>query len=204
MAARQLLALSGLMEGERSLSLRTVTKHPHQEEALAALRDLGKAFRERRDPWSILLQSDGYGTGKSYLTWALVADLCRLGVPAFVLPETRMFALLRAAERGDAEFGSENLRHEWARHALLVLDDVGTGTPTPFACTELYSLVEWRRRNRRPVIVTTNLDGDALAAWYGVHGGRIVSRLVEMCRGGQTWITVEGPDLRLPTSSGAQ
>ncbi len=61
---------------------------------------------------------------------------------------------------------------------LLHLDDVGAEKTSPWVLEQLYAIVNDRYEAERAVVITTNLDRDALAEQIGE---RTVSRLEEMC-----------------------
>lgn len=204
-ASRRLLAMSGLEPHERRLELVALREYGHQRQAMHRLREFlaaaqaGKA-EHRLPEWWLVLSSAETGTGKSYLAMALVADLCRAGVSATFLPEVEMMAQLREAQRPGSSFGIVQLRERWIKAPVLVLDDLTADKASEFSARELYQLVEARRRKRRPLIITTNASEDQMQAHFDAaaeaQGRRIVSRIVGMCRGGATWVHMDGPDLR--------
>ena len=61
---------------------------------------------------------------------------------------------------------------------LLHLDDLGAEKQTDWVLEQLYSLVNERYEQERPIIVTTNLGFEHLEQQIGE---RTVSRLVEIC-----------------------
>lgn len=204
-ARAQYLALSGLQPSERALTLSGIQPRPHQTEAALFLRQfLAEAVAgipERRLPeWWVALSSRRTGTGKSYLAFALAADLCRAGVPVLVVSEVEMMAQLRESQRPGSDYGIVQLRERWLRAPVLVLDDLCADKPSEFSVRELYLLIEARRRRRRPVIITTNRHPDGMQARYAEadadQAQRIVSRVTGMTRGARTWVRMEGPDLR--------
>lgn len=62
---------------------------------------------------------------------------------------------------------------------LLIIDDVGAEKPSEWTQERLYSVVDHRYANCMPLIVTGNLPPAKLAEQTG---GRVASRLAEMCR----------------------
>jgi len=63
---------------------------------------------------------------------------------------------------------------------LLILDDIGEVPGTPFVSSKLYSVVEYRTSNNKPILITTNHPWDVIKSKYGDDGVRIVDRLKEM------------------------
>lgn len=216
---RELLRESRLQPEERSLSLDTVLapqgSYRHQERSQMVLRqfvgECAAGRQERRLPdWWVCLCSRAKGTGKSHLAMAAAADLCRLGIPTVHVWELDMLRMLRDSQGDRAEFGLTQLQALWLKPAVLVLDELGDEMPTEFSAREQYRLIEARVRRRRPTIITTNLTEDMLIERYARarcvdqserdgmrdQGERIVSRIYGACLAGQTWIRMEGPDLR--------
>lgn len=78
---------------------------------------------------------------------------------------------------------------------VLVLDDLGKESPTSFALSVLFELVDERVRNGLPIVVTTNYEGGELVKRVGAENfqtaAAIVARLKETC------IPVSLPERRL-------
>jgi hypothetical protein len=80
---------------------------------------------------------------------------------------------------------------------LLVLDDVGVERPTDWVQETLAVLIDKRYSNKRPTILTGNLNDVIDGPNYGDSvqfrlGARTRSRLLEMCR----WVFIESYDTR--------
>ena len=72
-------------------------------------------------------------------------------------------------------------------YALLILDDIGKGMPTDLALERLFQVVDARYRNRKKLIVTSQLKPSALVERLKSRGDSetaiaIVSRLCEQCQ----------------------
>jgi DNA replication protein DnaC len=72
---------------------------------------------------------------------------------------------------------------------LLVIDDLGAEKPSEWTQERLYSVVDHRYANCRPLIVTGNLPPAKLAEQTG---DRVASRLAQMCQ----VVPMTGPDRR--------
>ncbi len=70
---------------------------------------------------------------------------------------------------------------------LLILDDLGAASATPWAREKLYQLINHRYAYRLATVVTTNLKPEAIEP-------RIYSRLCDPACG--TLLTLRGPDYR--------
>src|SRR5262249_55396211 len=89
--------------------------------------------------------------------------------------------LSRIRRTFDAESGEQSYSDLFERLAtvdLLHVDDLGAENRTEWVLEQLYALVNERYESKRSLVVTTNLEEQELEDQIG---GRVVSRLVEMC-----------------------
>jgi len=134
-----------------------------------------------------LLQG-GYGCGKTHLAAAIANFAVGMGVPTLFLTVPDLLDLLRFSF--DAEDVTFEQRFEQIRTAaLLVLDDFGTQSATPWAQEKLFQIINNRYINRLPLVVTTNIPLDELEP-------RIRSRLTDPELVSK--ITILAPDYRHP------
>lgn len=113
------------------------------------------------------------GTGKSVLTWCLLRREIMAG-------KSGLFA-------GVPDLLTEKWKDAdaWTRArtaAVTVLDDLGAERPTPWVRERLFSLINHRIENERPIIFTSNCRVIELAEHLGDPAGRIVDRIVGNCR----------------------
>lgn len=71
-----------------------------------------------------------------------------------------------------------------------MLDDIGAEKPTEWVRETLFSLIDFRYQNNKPIIFTSNFH---LSNLENKLGKPIISRIVEMCR----VIKLDGEDFRL-------
>ncbi|HET9592117.1 MAG TPA: hypothetical protein VFP17_04305, partial [Solirubrobacterales bacterium] len=68
---------------------------------------------------------------------------------------------------------------------LLYIDDLGSERHTDWVVEQLYAVINERYENQRPMLVTSNAEGDIVAAGQkqleDQVGRRTISRLVEIC-----------------------
>jgi len=122
------------------------------------------------------------GTGKTTLAMLVskTALEARRSVAIYSLPKL----LARIRRTYDAEAGEQSYSELFERLTsvdLLHIDDLGAEQRTEWVLEQLYSLINERYEAGRSLIVTTNLDEEALRESMGQMGDRIVSRLAEMC-----------------------
>lgn len=115
-----------------------------------------------------LLLSGSPGLGKTFLSAAIAREVSGDGWS--VVYDTAIHVFERFEAR---KFGREQGETVEAdvdrvfRCDLLILDDLGTETPTPFVQSALYSIVNGRLLDRRPTILSTNLKLEDLSRRYG-------------------------------------
>jgi DNA replication protein DnaC len=128
------------------------------------------------------------GNGKSHLAAGIAHAGRERGMAVAWLHVPTWLRQLGTMENDDREY----LLGLAARAELTVLDEIGGGKTTASRADWLLYVVDERYRHRRPLVATTNLDPDSLAAALdpastekdGVatqDGARIVDRLSEMC-----------------------
>ena len=135
-------------------------------------------IRERLDEGRGLWFTGDVGTGKTTLAMlvskaAMEADRT---VAIYSLP--RLLALLRDSYDDAATYSLNELIDRLCAVDLLHIDDVGAEQSSAWVLEQLYTIVNTRYEDGRALLLTTNLDHDALTAQIGA---RTVSRLYEMC-----------------------
>jgi len=118
------------------------------------------------------------GTGKTELAMlvAKAAIDARRTVAVYTLP--RLLAEIRATYDADSDRTYLSLLDRLAEVDLLHVDDVGAEQTSPWVLEQLYAIVNARYEEERSVVITTNLERDALAEQVTE---RTVSRLEQMC-----------------------
>jgi len=145
-----------------------------------------------------------YGVGKTHLGIALMlewlADNLRIvkkiqyydieprkGYP-FFQSAADLFLELKSSFKND-NTTEEDIINSLDGHNLLMLDDVGVDKVSDWSKQIVYTLIDKRYRNMKPIIITSNLSLEELADTYDA---RIASRLLEM---GEV-VTLTGGDKR--------
>lgn len=126
------------------------------------------------------------GTGKTFAAACVANALIDQGRPVLMTSFSRIGNILQA-ERNRQEY-----LDEFARYDLIVIDDLGAERNTSYMDEIVFSVIDTRYRQKKPLIVTTNLSGDQLKDTRDISYRRILSRLYEMC----TFMEVQGRDRR--------
>lgn len=123
------------------------------------------------------------GNGKTMLSCILLNELMfRCGIPGkFLDLSLQYFEKLRSTYNEEsARYGQTwEILETLSTVPCLVIDDFGVQRNTDWEQEMLYNLVDTRYENERLTLVTTNRPLEEIK---GLHGGRIYSRLLEMCR----------------------
>ena len=121
---------------------------------------LGQSFARQPDGWLVLTGAPG--TGKTHLA-AAIANACQAGGQAVyfvVVPD--LLDHLRATYSPESRVTYDELFEAIRAAPLLVLDDLGAHSSTPWAQEKLYQLMNHRYNARLPTVITTNLTLDEL------------------------------------------
>jgi DNA replication protein DnaC len=119
-----------------------------------------RAFAEAPEGWMLL--SGASGCGKTHIAAATVNRVVERGQPALFMVVPDLLDHLRAAYNPGAEMNYDELFERVRNAPVLVLDDLGAQSATPWAQEKLFQIINHRFNLRLPTIVTTNLTPDQL------------------------------------------
>ena len=141
-----------------------------------------------------LLFVGGTGLGKTFLSACIARVVADRGYSVMYETASRLFSKLEQARFNP----SDETRREAEKLSacdLLIIDDLGTEMPGQFVTAALYSLVNDRLLEGKPMIISTNLNVEEMARRYSPQ---IASRL----HGGFTRLTFVGEDIRVLKNRG--
>lgn len=132
-------------------------------------RDYAKDF-SLKSP-SLLFRGDP-GLGKTFLSACIARAVADNGFSVVYDTAGKLFSDFETTK-----FGSDriDLTQKYLQCDLLIIDDLGTEMTTQFTLSVLYQVINSRLMDSKPVIISTNLSTDAIAARYP---GPIASRLL--------------------------
>jgi DNA replication protein DnaC len=127
---------------------------PKQRENLKRAYQLARRYAEDPQGWLILL--GGYGCGKTHLAAAIANYRVDRGQAVLLVVVPDLLDHLRATFNPESPVGYDE-RFEAVRNApLLILDDLGTHSVTPWTQEKLYQIFNYRYNARLPTVITSN------------------------------------------------
>lgn len=160
-----------------------------QRNALAKV----KAFSERFDSVSrsgrTLILSGGPGTGKTHLAAAALQHVLHNHGGLYVTL-MGMIRMVRDTWRRDSERSESQVIADLTRVDLLVIDELGVWNGGDAERNLLFDIADRRYLDRKPMILITNLDWDAMKADLG---DRLFDRLTEVA----VWVPFDWPSYRM-------
>lgn len=141
-----------------------------------------------------LLFIGGTGLGKTFLSACIARTVADRGYSVIYETASHLFTKLeRAKFSGDEDARKET--EKFTKCDLLIIDDLGTEMPGQFVTAALYSLLNDRLLENKPMVVSTNLNVDELSRRYSPQ---IASRL----HGSFNRLTFLGEDIRVLKNRG--
>lgn len=144
-----------------------------------------------RSPKGWILLQGSYGCGKTHLAAAIANHRLTMGeVPMFVVVPD-LLDHLRATFDPSSTVSYASLFNQVRTVSLLVLDDFGTQSATPWALEKLYQIFNYRYNAELPTVITTSLVFDNIDP-------RIRSRMLDsrIC----SIFAITAPAYRVPPS----
>ncbi|MDH7487426.1 MAG: ATP-binding protein [Anaerolineae bacterium] len=157
-----------------SFNLRTHELPAEERENLKQAVTMAQNYAAHPEGWLVFTGS--YGCGKTHLAAAIANRCLELGqvTPMFiVVPD--LLDHLRATFSPQSQVSFDR-RFEAVRTApLLILDDLGTESATPWAKEKLFQLLNYRYTARLPTVITTSVPIEELEP-------RLASRILDVTR----------------------
>ncbi len=124
-----------------------------EQENLKRAFDIARAFAD--DPRNWLVYTGTYGVGKTHLAAAIANHRVSQGHPALFVVVPDLLDHLRATFNPQSTVTFYQQFEEVRRAPLLILDDLGTESATPWAREKLYQVFDYRYNARLPTVITT-------------------------------------------------
>jgi DNA replication protein DnaC len=131
---------------------------------------LARNFSEEPENWLVFTGLPG--TGKTHLAAAIANVLLARGEGVCLVTVPDLLDYLRTAFAPDSRFRYERLFDAVRTARVLILDDLGSQSGTPWAQEKLFQLFNYRYNAKSPTVVTSNLLIDD-------HDARLRSRMLD-------------------------
>jgi len=143
---------------------------PDQRQQLRQAYNLAVEFARSPEGWLIFQGVNG--CGKTHLAAAIANYRLAQGKPVLFVVVPDLLDHLRSTFSPDSKISYDEFSDKLKETPLLVLDDFGEQSATPWAQEKLYQLINYRYNARLPMVVTTCLSLEEIET-------RISSRMVD-------------------------
>ncbi len=155
----RLLQSIGNLEALQRLTFANFIPEPSMLSAEKAMNlrrtfDACRMYAERPEGW--LLLTGAYGCGKTHLAAAIANARLEMGEPVIFTIVPDLLDHLRATFGPQAETSYDDLFEQLRNAPLLILDDLGAHSSTPWAQEKLFQLLNHRYNAQLPTVITTN------------------------------------------------
>ena len=172
------------------------------QESLQRAKEAAETFATEPEGW--LLFTGPRGSGKTHLAVAIGSESLRRGRPVFFAFVPSLLDHLRSTFSPDSPIGYDELFEQLKTVSLLILDDLGAESSTPWAEDKLYQIVVHRHEARLPTVITNAFSIEELEEAKPRIASRLVDSLVV------DWQPITAPNYRdqrrnqstLPPTSG--
>jgi DNA replication protein DnaC len=158
---------------------------PEQRENLKKAFDTALDFAKVPEGWLVFLGVNG--CGKTHLAAAIANYRLKEGKLAKFVVVPDLLDHLRSTFSPESPVSYDQLFEEVKNAPLLILDDLGKQSTTPWAEEKLYQVINYRYNHQLPTVVTTNCSLDEIDS-------PISSRLADP-KIGVVW-NINAPDYR--------
>ena len=125
--------------------------HPRSQELFGRAYQAAVAFAAEPEGWLVL--SGPSGSGKTHLAAAIVNERIKQGHPALYITTPDLLDRLRSSFSPDSEVPYDEFFDQVRNAPLLVLDDLGAQSGTPFAREKLDQLLTSRFNSELPTVI---------------------------------------------------
>lgn len=189
------------------IELNTINPHPEEvvilsdaynaPELCKIAKRYADTFKERYANGEGLYIEGTNGTGKTHLAAAIALQLLNEGIPVICKTSSDMFMDIKKAYDG-GDLSEAQVLNIYKTADLLIIDDLGKEQCSDWSMSTLYSILNDRYEDMKPVIVTTNYGAEDLVRVLtprGYDNGKIVA-IISRLRETSTAITMAWADCR--------
>lgn len=142
------------------------------------------------------------GTGKTYLAFCIANELISKMIPVIAISSIGLLNKIKETYKRYGDEGEIEVINSLKNASLLILDDLGAEDNKTWAKEKIYEIIDSRYRDKKPIIITTNLSLDQLKEKLASEDGiyRTYDRIIEMC----TPLEIKGRARRVETAKAKQ
>jgi DNA replication protein DnaC len=178
-----------------SFDWKRVNLPPEQRENLEAAYRLALDFAREPENWLVFMGETG--CGKTHLAAAIVNYRYEAGQPAKFVVVPEFLDHLRSTFSPDSKVSYDRLFESVKNAPLLVLDDFGEQSTTPWAREKLYQVINYRYNARLATVITTRFSlEEILEEIDSAVSSRLVDKQIS------TPFNIMAPDYRGDITSG--
>ena len=172
---------------------------PEGSENARLLHGALEAAREyAEDPAGWLVLTGPNGTGKTHLAAAIANHCIDLGLPVFFVLVPNLLDDLRSTYAPTSEISYSELFEQVNEAPLLIMDGLGSQSPTPWAQEKLQQIFNHRASAQLPTVVTTAADFAKIDPYIAARLTNVrMSRILAVA---ETSERVESPPGGLPST----
>ena len=150
-----------------SLTLPGRSSDPSNQERFLQAYRAAIAFAQKPKGWLVFMGPSG--CGKTHLAAAIANHLLSQGEPAFFIGVSDLLDHLRSTFSPGSDISYDVLFEQVQNASVLILDDLGTQTSTPWAQEKLFQIINHRFSAQLPTVISiaagTSLEG-LEERWY--------------------------------------
>lgn len=159
-----------------------------QKASLKHALETAHTFANYSNGW--ILFTGPHGSGKTHLAVAIAAENQRSGQNVFFAFVPDLLDHLRTTFSPNSSIDYDELFEQIKTIPMLILDDLGSESSTPWAEEKLYQILVYRHENLLPTIITTAYS----LSDFRDKKSRIASRLIDDLV--VEWVPIDAPDYR--------
>jgi len=129
---------------------------PDKQANLRWAYDEARTFAEKPEGW--LMLKGGYGCGKTHLAAAIANTCVERGQPVLFITVPDLLDHLRATFAPSSSVEYDTRFEDVRATSVLILDDLGTESSTPWAQEKLFQIFNYRYNAKLPTVITTNRE----------------------------------------------